>query len=161
MEPKAHPEWKELFETLRNQEYDTFIPHERVESIIGHLRRTAAEKYYSIVERWKREMLEQASRQIENVHGKGYRIILPNEFRGSATKQIKFGHRRMRKAGKIIVNTPMERLTDEEKTKVGEMSVILSQVMHFSKATLKKVKEIDKKTDQILLDLSKTLEVGD
>jgi hypothetical protein len=158
MEPKAHPEWKELLNKFKDCEYGTFIPHSTIEFIIGQKR---GSKYYAIVNRWKKAMLEEASRQVEVEQTRGYEVVMPNRFRNSATKQIKFGYKRMNKAGKIIKNVPVNLLADGEKQKVGETAALLAQILHFGKSTLKKVKEIDKKTDKLLLDVGKALDIGD
>ena len=106
-------------------------------------------------------MLKDASRQIECEYTKGYRVVKPEEFRASAQKQIKFGQRRMQRAARIIVHTPIGLLSEAEKKKTGDMGILLSQLLHFQKATWRKVKEIDKKTDQLLLDVGKALEIAD
>jgi hypothetical protein len=41
------------------------------------------------------------------------------------------------------------------------MGMLISQVIFFQKATLKKVKAIDRKTDRLLLDVGKALEIAD
>ena len=161
MEPKAHPEWKELFERFKSSPYGDLISHIEIESIVGLSRAGKESKYYAVVNRWKKAMLDEASRQIECENSVGYRLVKPEEFRNSAGKQIKFGHRRMRKAGKIVKNVPMDLLSDEEKRKVGETSTILAQILHFTKATSRRLKEVEKKTDQLLLDVGKALDVGD
>ena len=158
---KEHPEWKELMARFANCEYGTFIPHEKIESIINKERKGHGSQYYTIINRWKKSMLEESSRQVECENSKGYLIIKPDEFRKSANRQIKFGYKRMRKAGNIVKNAPVELLSEAEQKKIGEMSTLLAQIIFFSKATLKKVKEIDKKTDQLLLDVGKALDVGD
>jgi hypothetical protein len=158
---KAHPEWKLLFEQYKNSAWGFFISHGEIEDIIGTSRRQAASKYYGIVNRWKREMLNEASKQIECRTSEGYEIVKPEEFRISATRQMKFGHKRIKKAGQIIVKTPMDLLEDDEKRKVIELGNLAATFIHFSKTTMKKVKQIDKKIDQLLLDVGKALDVGD
>jgi hypothetical protein len=158
---KAHPEWKLLFEQYKNSTWRVFIPHKDIEGVIGITRKLAASKYYGIVNRWKKAMLEEAGKQIECISSEGYQIIKPEEFRTSATRQMKFGHKRIKKAGQIIVKTPMDLLEDDEKRKVIELGNLAATFIHFSKTTMKKVKQIDKKIDQLLLDVGKALDVGD
>ena len=160
-EIKSHPEWKLLYESFSDKDYDTFIPHGDIEAILGYDRKKEHSKYYSFVEKWKKEMLTEASRHIECVNGEGYRIVRPDEFRKGASRQMKLGTKRFVKGGKILKNTPVDLLSEEEKNKLGQMSSVFAQLLHFQKATFKKVKEIDKKTDRLLLDVGKALDVAD
>lgn len=158
---KAHPEWKILFEEFKESDYGTVIPHEDIEALTGFTRKKTPQKYYGCVSRWKNSMLKEASRQIECVTIVGYEIVKPEKFRTSASRQLKFGNKRIKKAGEIIIQTPLLLLDEDEKKRIGETGVIISQILHFSKATMKKVREIDKKTDKLLLDVGKALDVAD
>lgn len=158
---KAHPEWRLLLQAFKDSDYGTMIPHEQIEQIVGFDRRRSSSKYYGCVNRWKKAMLREASRQVECENTKGYEIIKPEAFRVSAKKQLKFGNKRIKKAGEIVVNAPISLLTDDEKKKLGDTGIVISQILHFSKATMRKVKEIDKKTDKLLLDVGKALDVSD
>jgi hypothetical protein len=158
---KEHPEWKEMMAQYRGKEYGTFIPHDEIEKILNCSRFHNSNKYYGFVEKWKREMLKTESKQIECVHSSGYKIIEPQEFRASVSRQLRFAHRRNRKAGEISVKTPLERLSPEEKQKAVDTAAIVTQILHFSKATNKKIKQIDRKVDQLLLDVGKALDVAD
>ncbi len=154
-----HPEWKLLFDAFKGSEYGTFIPHGDIQHILGCNR--SERKYYALVKRWKREMLKEACRQIECLNNKGYEVVRPEAFRLSARRQLKFAHRRMRTAGEIVVKAPVELLSDEEKAKLGVVGTLVSQLLHFSKATLKKVKEVEKPTDKLVLEVGKALDVAD
>lgn len=153
-----HPEWKLLFAQFNAADYGTFIPHEQIENIIGCKRST---KYYGLVNRWKTAMLKEASRQIEPVNSKGYEIVLPCAFRASAKKKMTSGHKRIRKAAEIVLNAPFALMPEDEQMKVGEMGTLITQILYFSKSTLKKVREIEKKTDQLMLDVGKALDIAD
>lgn len=158
MQVTPHPEWKILYEKFNEAEYGTFISHQELEELMGVKQ---SQKYYNLVGRWKNEMLRKASRHIECLNGKGYEIVKPNGFRGSANRQLKLGHKRIRKAGQIVVKAPLDLCSEDEKKKLGDMGVILSQILHYSKETMAKVKEIDKKTDQLMIDLTEALDVAD
>lgn len=153
-----YPEWKVLYGGFKDSDYGSIIFHERIEEIVGYKR---GPKYYAIVNRWKKEMLREASRHIECINKTGYQIVKPELFRASAKKQLKLGHKRMRKAGEIAVNTPLHLVSDEEKVKIGDFGIILSQILNFSKETMKQVRAIDKKTDKIMLDVGKALDLAD
>ena len=153
-----HPEWKIIYEQFYQADYGTFIPHEDIERIIG-IRRS--QRYYNFVNRWKTEMIKKARRYIECENGKGYRVVLPEEFKGSAKRQFKLGHKRIRKAGEIVVKAPMELLADDERKKLEDLSIVISQVIYFNKESLTKIKQIDVKPDKLMLELNTALEVAD
>jgi hypothetical protein len=161
METKQHPEWKMLFEIYKDHPYDTLIYHSELEEALKLTRDKKPEDYYRIITKWRDMMLTEAQRQIECEYTVGYRIVRPEEFRTSAHRQMRLGSKRMKKAGKIIHEVPVSLLTEEEKRKAGEFGCLIAQVLHFSKATMRKVKEIDKKTDQLLLDVGKALDIAD
>jgi len=158
---RQYPEWKELMENYRAVEYGTFVPHKDIESVLSFSRFQNPNKYYAFVEKWKKDMLKQESKQIECIHKSGYKIIEPQEFRSSVRRQLKFAHRRTRKAGEIHTNTPVELLSPEEKQKTINQGVVLTQLLYYSKAANKKIKQIDRKVDKLLLDVGKAMDVGD
>lgn len=158
---KEHPEWKEMMARCREKEFGTFIPHEEIEKILSCSRFRDSSKYYGFVEKWKKEMLKKEGKQIECIHSSGYKIIEPQEFRSSVARQLKLAHKRTRKAGEISVKTPLELLSPEEKQKAIDTAAIVTQILHFSKATNRKIKQIDRKVDQLLLDVGKALDVAD
>lgn len=153
------PEWKMLIKAFSTSDYGTLITHEDIERILGCKR--SEKRYYNLVKRWKREMLREASRQIECVTNKGYEIVKPEAFRLSAKRQMTLAHKRARAAGEIIIKAPVELMSEEEKVKLGSMGTLVSQLLHFSKATLKKVKEIEKPVDRLVLDVGKALDIAD
>jgi hypothetical protein len=161
LQTKLHPEWRILYDAYKDSEYGMKIGHEELEQLIGFTREDNPEKYYASVNRWKKEMLEKDNRQIECINNIGYEIINPELFRMSANRQLKFGHKRINKAGKIITNAPVDKLNEDDRKKLTETGAIIAQILHFSKATMRKVKEIDKKTDQLLLDVGKALDIAD
>lgn len=159
---RPHPEWRELLEIYKDADYGTFISHEDIESIIGKSREKSQEKYYQIVSRFGYHMLKEFSRQIECQIGRGYEVIKPNDFRRSANRQLKFSHKRIKKAAEILYHSPTELMSDDEKKKIAQTSTLTAQLNYFSKATHRKIRQIEKQPDKFLLEVGKSaLEVGD
>lgn len=155
---KEHPEWKIIYEKYRDADYGIFISHNELESDLGMSR---GNKYYLAVNRWRKEMLNKIGKQIECENNKGYRVIEPKDYRHSAIGQLEKGKRRIRRGAKIMENTPYERLGDEERSKHMIVAAGIKQLVHFSKQAVFKIKQIDKKVDQLRLDIGRTLDVAD
>lgn len=72
-------------------DYGSFIPHESISNLIGVPYKTddgnVHKLYTSIVSRAKKKLLEQRQ-AIQSIHGKGYRVIMPDGYVKEAHKHF-------------------------------------------------------------------------
>jgi hypothetical protein len=101
-----------MFERFKEMDYDTVITYDELDNCLreGSIR----DKKRYVFERFKKEMLLQQQKCLENMANKGYRICQPNEHVRLTNKEMKSAERRARKAVNIILNTNMSKLTARE-----------------------------------------------
>lgn len=107
------PEWKELYEKFGDAPYDSILTYEELNQVLpsGDVRTNKRTVLYV----FKREMLRQKLKLLENVQKKGYRIVKPNEHIRLSNREVKRAERRARVAVDIIAHTDMNKLTDRER----------------------------------------------
>ena len=107
------PEWKNLYDTFKDRDYNDLIMYEELNNILveGDIRK---EKRH-IIDKFRKELLRQNNKALENVPKKGYRIVNANEHVRLSSREIKRAERRARQAVEFILYTEDEQLTDREK----------------------------------------------
>lgn len=118
---KKHPAWYELFEVLKNRDYDEIITYNKMSDITGF---DILEKRY-IIEAFKREMLRQKNKALESIKNVGYRIVKPNEHARLATKEIHKAERRTRKGVELALCVDFDSLTPTEQ---GQLTLIANRI---------------------------------
>lgn len=107
------PEWKTMFDKFHNSDYGTILDYIDLDRCL--LRGSIRDKKRNVFERFKKEMLHQECKALENVVNKGYRIVEPNEHVRLTGRELKRAERRARAATEIILHTDMEKLSEREK----------------------------------------------
>ena len=113
-EPIKTPAWHELYDTYKNTEYDTIITYDQLSKTIGF---NILEKRY-IIEAFKRVMLRQNNKALENIPNKGYRIVMPNEHTRLASREVKRAERRLRKGVELSLCVDFEKLNQREQAQL-------------------------------------------
>ena len=107
------PEWMALYENFKNNEYGTKILYQELNRLLmdGDVR---TDKRW-IFEKFKRIMLSESNRALENVRNEGYRIVQPNEHIRLSSREIKRATRRAKEGVNLIVNVAYDLLSDKER----------------------------------------------
>jgi hypothetical protein len=107
------PEWKTMFDKFHDLDYGKEITYLELDRCL--LNGSIQDRKRYVFEQFKREMLRQENKALENVMNKGYRIANANEHVRLTNREIKRAERRARVACDIILHTDMDRLTEKEK----------------------------------------------
>jgi DNA-binding winged helix-turn-helix (wHTH) protein len=105
---QRHPKTTELIDTLAAMEYRSVIEHADLMKFIGVSSKSM--KYYRTMRAVNKDLTERGKllRSIPNV---GYEVVHPDEWIDVAGEQVKRAHRSVRKADKIVVNAPEDKMT--------------------------------------------------
>lgn len=120
------PLWNELFEFMRDQDYGTVFTHEDIEGVIGVPQGEG--DYYRAVGRCAEEMWT-VQKHMENVHGQGYRIVMPNEHVGQSTKKMQQAVKKMRQGVMVSGATNDSLLSDEERRNLDDHNARIVRVV--------------------------------
>lgn len=106
------PEWKNMFDTFKDAKYGDVLSYSDPNRCLtsGDVREN---KSY-VFSKFRKEMLVQQNKYLENERDRGYRIVLPNEHVRLTGREVKRAERRARQAVSIILHTNMEKLTAQE-----------------------------------------------
>jgi hypothetical protein len=112
-EVKKLPEWKLIYDKYKDLDYDAKISYDQINRCLidGDIRG----KKRFVFEQFKKQMLHEENKALENIQNYGYRVVNSNEHARLTNREMKRAERRARVACDIILHTDMERLTDKEK----------------------------------------------
>ena len=108
-----NPEWKNLYDSFSELNYNTQITYTELDSKLKEGSIKTNKRY--VFEKFKKEMLRQKCKALENVINVGYRIVNPNEHVRLTNKEIKRAERRARTAVDTILHTDVDLLTEKER----------------------------------------------
>jgi len=107
-------EWKKLYDHFESIEEETVISYRQLNELLENSGDIRTDKR-SVFEKFKKEMLLQRYKALENIRNKGYRVVRANEHVRLTNREIKRAERRARQAVNIILHTDLSRLNDREK----------------------------------------------
>lgn len=118
-EAQKYPEWKFMLESFGERPYDSLITYDELNTAAhGDVRE---EKSY-VLHKFRKEMLRQKLRALENIQNQGYRIVQANEHTRLSRREIDRAYRRAKSGAEIILNVDMEQLTDKERAEAVLMA---------------------------------------
>jgi len=133
------PEWKTMYDKLHDREYDDTITYSELDDCL--LEGSIKDKKRYVFDRFKKEMLHQNCKALENIQNKGYRIVNSNEHVRLTNREIKRAERRARVAVDLILHTDMEKLTGREQLIATETARRVQPILATLIAEQKSIKE--------------------
>lgn len=120
-----HPEWKRLYDELATKlEPGQEWPYPTLQEFAGiDIRTTRGRKQFL---RCRDEILVKIGWWLENVKGKGYRVIHPNEQPQAGLRRVQYGKRQIRKGGKINAHARIDLMGAEFARVSTDMQVRLA-----------------------------------
>lgn len=117
-----HPEWKRLYDALcPTLSSDQLWSYEDLSSAAGIDIRSLRGRQQFL--RCRDEVLKNHGWWFENVRGKGYRVVKPDEQPQSSMRLVQAGKRRIRKAGKVNGYAKIELMSAEVARASADMQV--------------------------------------
>jgi hypothetical protein len=131
-----------MYDKFHTMDYDSIIEYTHLDKCLmgGSIR--GAKRF--VFERFKRELLHQDSKALENIQNVGYRIVLSNEHVRLTNREVKRAERRARVACDIILHTDMDRLTNKERMIAVEAARRVQPILATLIAEQKSIKETQK-----------------
>lgn len=108
------PEWKNLYDAVSSWEYGSIHTHHEVSDILGIP--YGDPRYYDQVNRAKADLID-IGRVIKCVQNVGYKLIEPDEYVPHSSEYVKKGVQKVIDAERIIVCSPVEIMSIEERTR--------------------------------------------
>ena len=102
--------WELLCEAVVNMNYEDIITHKQIGRIINEP--YESKKYFSIITRARKELLKQ-SKEIESIHGQGYRVLTPDGYVDKSVLSFKSGFKKLQKGTDILQFAPTKDMTKE------------------------------------------------
>lgn len=132
-----HPEWLNLFEKFSGRGYDEEITYAEMNAClsIGDIQ---TDKRY-VFERFKRELLHQESKALENIPMRGYRIVNPNEHIRLTHRELRRAERRARHGVDIILHVDTDALSDKE---LAQANLVAARMQNLAATLLSENKSI-------------------
>jgi DNA-binding winged helix-turn-helix (wHTH) protein len=149
-EPKgAEPRWKivyRLFENAPNDEVVTY--HEIAEALDANVVTDLPTIQNSVYQAAKR-LLRDRNKALDNVRGKGYRVVEQVEHYDLAHRQQRKATRRLKAGHAIAVYTDMNGMSMDEKRLVEGARRLLAAQLDFNRRTDLRLKDHDKALAEI------------
>ena len=144
MRTEYYPEWVELLEMTRTNEIGTIVTFKEIEDIT-RLKKTDA-KWPSVIQRWRKHLLEEEYKCLINIRNVGYEIIHPRDHHKVSAKFINKSNRQAKNAIKVQACTDVSHMTDSERTKHQEMTNFAGGILAITAQTVKKARKLVGKT---------------
>lgn len=100
-----------LCDVIRGMEYGEQITHTTISGIIGE--KAGGTKYYSVIQKARKMLLEDYKVCLENVREIGYRVTMPDDFVKVSLNEYKSGFKRIKKGASVLQNAPVENMSEE------------------------------------------------
>ncbi len=116
-----------MFEKFKDINYDSIVLYEELDNclMVGSIR----EKKRYVFEKFRKELLIQCSKALENIPNKGYRVVNPNEHIRLTSNKLKQAERRARQGANIILHVNYEALNDKERS---QANIVASRIQKCS-----------------------------
>jgi len=112
--PQGSLEWKDLFDEFEDLGSGSILTYAQLNEFLPKGGDIRTNKRY-VFEKFKKEMLHQRQKALENIINKGYRIVEPKEHVRLTRKEMARAERRARQAVDILLNTDLTKLTERER----------------------------------------------
>jgi hypothetical protein len=137
-----YPKWKELLKVAEHWEYGSFHTHEEIAEILGIELKTT--KYYHAIKSVDEQLII-IGRKFENIIGKGYRLINPDEFVRSSNTKVKKAMRFTRCGIMISGHAPRDKMDPFVKKRTDEHTIHISRTYSILASESKPLFEIEQK----------------
>jgi len=114
---QRRPEYLAMLDIFKDKNYNDIITYKELDSYVvgGSVR----DKKRYVFEKFRKEILSQFSKCLENIPNIGYRIVEPKEHTRLTSNKMKQAERRTRTAANIILHVDMEVLNEVERAKAN------------------------------------------
>lgn len=134
------PEWQYIYtDLLERAEFGDIITYEQLDYCLGRPFRDNRTPIY----RAMAELRARRFRHLDCIFNVGYRVVEAREHIGQATEREKRSRRMMGKALDILVHTPVEELSTEERRRHDEKLIVVSRKNQYLRAKDARVQKED------------------
>lgn len=136
-----HPEWKVMFDKFKDLNYNTQITYDDLNKCLAFGKVQDNKRY--VFEKFKKELLHQENKLLENIPNVGYRIIYPNEHIRLTNRELKRAEKRARQGVDIILHTDVDKLTPRE---MSQLTIVATRMQNLASTLIsenKSIKQID------------------
>lgn len=144
-------EWKIVYAKLRTLGVDQVISYETLTDLLGRRFEDDRNPIY----RATRELEETDHKTVENVRGRGYRVIHPSEHEKLAKGHVRKSHRQLKKAGGKVASADRSALTPEERRRLDALEANIKATHGAVLALNRKVSDHDEALEKIRADAKK------
>lgn len=134
------PEWRELFATTSDYEIGAVLAHGDLAKVLkipyGSLR------YFSQVNRWRREEQNERNRQWRLVRKVGYELVHPSDHHKVGNQRIKSGIKHIRRGVAAFQHTSMEALTEGQRTKHVDAEARATVLLQVAAGTRRQIQQM-------------------
>ena len=102
--------WEVFYEYVVSLKYGDVILHKDISSLLQEAYGTG--NYRTAINRARKDLVRQG-KEIESVHGKGYRVVEPDNYTQKAVSTFKQGFNRLKKAGDLLISAPVAHMSEE------------------------------------------------
>ena len=136
------PEWKTMYDKYKNLDYGEQVSYSDLNRCL--VSGSIQEKKRFVFERFKKQMLWEENKALENIQNVGYRVVNPNEHVRLTNREMKRAERRARMACDIILHTDLDRLTEKEKMIAIAAATRVQPILATLIGEQKSIKEVTK-----------------
>lgn len=141
------PEWQMIYDVLARGKVGDVIEYPALDKALGRDFRNNRHP----LERAIRELLNVKRRTVENMPGKGYRVVAASEHERLARQQQKFARRRIAKGLRTTRGTDRSQLTPEEALRLDRLEIMLAdqqEALRRHESRIAKLEEVAKKASR-------------
>ena len=140
MKKLSKPEWILMFEKFRGREFENVLTYKELDECLLSGSVKTDKKY--VFYKFKREMLRNAQKALENVRNIGYRIVKPNEHLRLSNREVRRAQKRLKDGVELILNVQYDLLTEKEQTQINLSGTRYQNLLATLNAEGKALKEI-------------------
>lgn len=107
-----------LYSHLKNADYDEFFTWEQLEGMAAASDKLTKQQLYYVVNKTNEMLLFEDRKCLATISGVGKRVMRPEEHREAARKRVRTSVSAYKRAGAILAATNLDRLSEDEKSKV-------------------------------------------
>jgi biotin operon repressor len=100
--------WEIVYDKIMESDYGNVISHQELSYLLNEAGGT--NKYNSAVEKAKKHLIPKG-KYIESIRGKGYRVVLPDDYSKITVQSFAKGARQIQKGYDIITYAPADRMS--------------------------------------------------
>jgi len=134
----SNPEWLLLFKNLKDTKVEEIITYEDMDQYVKGNIRDEMSTFY----KFRKELLIQENKALENIRRYGYRVVHPREHNRLANNQLRGATRKARKGVEIVLHTNLDMLTQKEQAQTNLMAARMQNLAATLMGENKAIREI-------------------